>query len=122
MLSWAFYGGVAVASCLGLMLVAWVVRSRLRERRRARFVAQLSAQYRKARPALPVVVRESRPASEERLSGRKITVDELVTRLEVERLRRNELRDAIQNRPTDEWPTDILGGANPESKDDAGRR
>lgn len=50
MLWWTFFAGVTVIACLGVTAVVWVVRSRLRERRRARFVAQLSAHYREARP------------------------------------------------------------------------
>ena len=80
---WAWLPGAAVVVVgnLGVMLVVWLVRSELRERRKARYFAQLSAQYRKGRPALPA----SEPKQPEPLN-RKVTVEELVARVEAEGL------------------------------------
>lgn len=63
------------------MLLVCIVRGEPRERRKARYLAQLSAQYRKARPALPA----GEPKQPES-PNHKVTVEELVTRLTAEGL------------------------------------
>lgn len=70
-----------VVAGLGLTLVAWLVRAELRQRRHARFVAQLSVRYRTNRPALPSA---SRPQPQETQPSREISVDELVARIRAE--------------------------------------
>jgi len=71
-LRWA----LAVVGGLGVLLVIWMVRSELRERRKARYLRQLSAQYRKQPRAFPA----------EEPPQQKITVEELVARIESEGL------------------------------------
>jgi hypothetical protein len=75
---WAWMTATLVVT--GLVAVSgWLVRSHLRDRRRARYLARLSARYQSARPALPA-------ASEPQPPSQKVTVDELVARLETEGL------------------------------------
>jgi hypothetical protein len=58
---------------LGLALVVWLVHIELRERRRARFLAQLAARYRRELPAAATDA-----------SSRKVTVDDLIARIRSE--------------------------------------
>ena len=97
---------VAVVGGLGVGLVVRLVRSRLRERRKARYFAQLSAQYRKQPRALPA----SKPTPAEELPSRKITVKELVARLEGEGLPVRLQWDDENGHGSDEddWPTGVL--------------
>jgi hypothetical protein len=76
---WWFATAVAVLVSLGLALAAWLIRSELRERRKARYFAGLAAQYRKKPPALPVA--EPQSATE---PSSPITVGELVARIKGE--------------------------------------
>jgi hypothetical protein len=81
----------------------------MRERRKARYFAQLSAQYRKEPKALPEA--EPLPVDDEDGARQMVTVAELVARIEGEglptRLRWEE--DGREGRPgEDEWPTGVL--------------
>lgn len=110
---WWLAAAVVVVGGLVVGLVVWSVRSRLRERRKARYFAQLSAQYRKEPKALPVA--ESPPAQEHE-PRRMVTVEELVAKLESEglptRLNWNgddDMAGGAGRRPDeDEWPTGVL--------------
>ena len=108
---WAWLSFVAVVAVVGLGagLVGWLIRSKLRERRKARYFAQLSAQYRKARPAL--LGAKELPSRDE--SPRTaVTVDELVARLEAEglatRLRWDKECQRHRGPNDDEWPTAVM--------------
>lgn len=85
MSSWVFVAAAVVLGGLGLALVIWLVRSHLRERRKARYLAQLSAQYRRARPALRASEAQE-PDPEPQTPRPMVTVAELVARVEAEGL------------------------------------
>jgi len=92
---------------LGVGLVVWLVRSELRERRKARYFAQLSAQYQRQPQALSA----AEPAPAEEAPSRSITVGELVARIEAEGLpvRLRWEGDEEANGPDgDDWPTGVL--------------
>ena len=94
-MSWAV---IIVAGGLGVMLLMmWFVISHVRHRRKTRLLAQLSAQYRerqyrKQLSTLPsgittaVDAARTTPAVNSAEPWRKITVDELVARIEAEGL------------------------------------
>ena len=111
-MSWVFGAAVIVLVGLGLALVVGLVRSELRQRRKARYFAQLAAQYRKARPALPASTAQE-PESEPNEAPRPVvTVAELVARVEAEglpvRLKWDEGDESRHGPDEDEWPTGIL--------------
>jgi hypothetical protein len=86
----------AVVAGLVIVFVGWCVRSELRSRRKARYLAQLSARYRlNGRTAEP---------------RRPVTVDELVTRIAAEGLAvRLQWGGNNRRSATDpEWPTGVL--------------
>lgn len=115
---WVSVAAVVVLGGLGLALVGWLVRSELQERRKARYLAQLSAQYRTARPALLAsAAQEPDPAPRPAESARQVvTVAELVARMEAEglpvRLKWEDAPgDSTHGQLTadaDEWPTGVL--------------
>lgn len=114
---WPWWLGASLAAVVGVLgagLVVWWIRTRLRERRKARYFAQLTAQYRKEPKALPVA--ETPPTQEHELR-RMVTVEELVARLEGEglatRLNWDGMGDAAggsgRRSGGDEWPTGCWG-------------
>jgi hypothetical protein len=84
----------AVAGGLGVMLLVCFVASHVRQRRKARLLAQLWAQYQKQWPTLSsgtttmAEAARTNPAVANAGPGRnvKVTVDELVARIEAEGL------------------------------------
>ena len=95
---------IVLVGGLGVVIVVWLVRSELRERRRRLAVAKFLKQYRKERPALL-----GSPAKPPEPESRKVTVDELVARVEAEglavRLRWDEQDEGPDD---DDWPTAVL--------------
>ena len=106
--SWLSFAVFSVIAGLSVALVVWQVRSRLRKRRRARFLAELSTKYRQHRAALA--------ASKPPIPGPpacKVMVYELVARIEAEgravRLNWDEQDDDEGfGSDEDEWPTVVL--------------
>jgi len=110
---WSAIVAIAIVGGLGVVLVGWLVRSELQERRRAKLLAQLSERYRKARPALPATASEPSPQVQLPTS-RKVTVDELVARLEAEgRSVRLNWEEKASGKAED-WPTAVMPRVEPE--------
>jgi hypothetical protein len=79
----AFWLSVSVLVALALSPVIWVVRSTLRERRKAQFAAEMAAYCRKVRAELPAT--EAKLEDDQTSQPNKqITVAELVARIEAE--------------------------------------
>ena len=97
-------GGAMAALVVGALvigLVAWLIRSKQRERRRARAAAQMAARYRR----WPPQARRPDPAPKE-----PVTVEDLIARIRAEgRPVRLNWDDEEQARSSDEeWPTGLL--------------
>jgi len=104
---WVSLAALSVIVGLGVILVVWLVRSELRERRRRRAVRRFLDQYRKEPSTLPV--RES--------LVQKVTVDELIGRTKAEGLAVRlgwEEDEHGCGQDEDDWPTGVL----PRSVDD----
>lgn len=80
---WLLLLAAALVGGFSLALAAWLIRSRLRERRKARYFAELSAQYQKPRPALRAT---EEPPRHDQPDSRMVTVEELMARIESEGL------------------------------------
>lgn len=83
--------GVAAAAGLGMTLVVQLVRSKLRERRHARFLAQLAERYKQVRvlqdrPGREAQEDEVRPRAMAHAPRRVVMVAELVARIEADGL------------------------------------
>jgi hypothetical protein len=106
----AFWLSVSVLVALGLSPVVWVVRSALRERRKARFAAEMAAYSRKMRTVVP----DGEPTPDDQMPSKQITVAELVARIEAEGLavRLGWKNGNRGSRSSDdgggEWPTGLL--------------
>lgn len=109
--SWVFGAAVVVLVGVGLALVVWLVRSELRERRKAQCLARLSEQYRNTRPASVAMESEDRgPAARpEGVPHRTVTVADLVARVEAEGLAvRLQWSEKDEGSDDDDWPTGVL--------------
>ena len=106
---WVSLSAVVVVG-LGVALVVWLVRSELRERRRRQAVARFLREYRK----------EPRPLPASR--SQKVTVDELVARVEAEglavRLQWGEEDEGNYGPDDDDWPTGVLPRIEPDHNDE----
>jgi hypothetical protein len=103
---WLWLFAVTLVGGLAAGFAGWLIRSKLRERRKARYFAELSAKYQNPRPALPVATEPLRP---EEPARRIVTVEELVARTKGEGLPVRLKWD--EDRPNeDDWPT----GARPK--------
>jgi hypothetical protein len=78
----AFWVSVSVLAALALSPVVWLVRSALRQRRKAKFAAEMMACCRKIRAGLP----DGEPTPEDDPPDKQVTVAELVARIEGEGL------------------------------------
>lgn len=111
MLPWVIIVGLAPVVGLGVVLVTWLVRSQVRERRKARYFADLSAQYQKkalSRGSTTDTEANQRTSGAAAAPVRAVTVQELVVRIEKEGLPVRLSWDRDGESDDNDWPTGIL--------------
>jgi len=109
-LPWLVIVGLAPIVAFAVVLVTWLVRSHVRERRKARYFAELSAQYQTkalSRGSTTDAEANQRTPRTAGTPGGAITVEELVARIEGEGLPVR-LRWDEGGSDNDDWPTGIL--------------
>ena len=111
---WLSITSLSVGMGLLVWFIAWLVRSDLRERRRQEAMQRFRDKYQQEPPALPAG-REQPPREQngDTAPKRRLTVDELVAKLQAEGLPTQltwEKNDEPDQGPDDEddWPTEVL--------------
>jgi len=108
---WLVIVGLAPIAGLGVVLVTRLVRNHVRERRKARYFAELSAQHQKkalSRGSTTDAKANQRTSRVAAAPVRAVTVEELVARIEGEGLPVRLRWDGDGESGDNDWPTGVL--------------